>query len=1041
MANSAPTFKIGTGSIALAGFDDHTRTSLAIDGQGGILIGNTPTRHYDTEDVSVTRLNADGTFDFFTEITNTDTGERGLEIFARGDGKVVAFVAIYDGEWSDENGIYAIVLDEQGSIVGSERVGSAEIWGEQRGAMNAAGELAAVFLTYGSGDEAYYTLAMPGGESQLSLKYGSSDYAVSDLALANDNTAILIGQTGPTSNRQLFVARYEGAGIADADFGGGDGIVTLDLPGTQFSSADVEVLADNKILVSGYDGSNSILLRFTASGDLDLTFGGGTGKVVTPPPSASAQDADIRVTPDGKILMVFNGAVMRLNSDGSLDTSYGSGDGVVLFNAPRALTAITPDGGIVVIGTNAGSSRIYRFTPDGEIDATFGGGDSLGGSIVLPGDRAPVYLDANVAIFDPELSALNSGQGNFSGASITLSRDGGADASDVFAITPASGSSFSVTANSINVGGATVATYTMAGGTLAIAFTNSGGTIPTSALVNQILRSITFNNTATGGPAATYQINWLFNDGNTGGQGTGGALTTTGQTTVNMEASNDLLYGNAASDILAGGPGDDTYRIFANATIVENAGQGFDTVAAAISYQLQAGVSIERLMTNGATGTSAINLTGNELSQEIIGNAGNNILRGGGGADLFRGNAGNDTYYVDSADDRVSERVNEGTDTVAASVSYALSTTSHVEVLKTTSNSGTAAIDLTGNELAQTIVGNAGANTLRGLAGDDTLNGLDGNDVLDGGLGADTLIGGAGTDRATYVNASAAVIVNLSNPGLNAGEAAGDTYSSIENLWGSSFNDTLTGDAGANSFVGDAGADILLGLGGNDSLYGGDGNDTLDGGLGGDYLSGGGGSDRATYINATSGLTVSLTTPAQNTGEAAGDTYNSVENLTGSNFDDILVGSAVANRISGSSGNDQVSGMAGDDVLFGNAGNDRLDGGLGADTLEGNAGQDTFVFTTTLGSGNVDTITDFVIADDTIELHRSIFGGIATAGVLEASAFHVGAAATDASDRIVYNSFTGALWYDADGNGAGAAVQFAQLAPALSLTNADFFVV
>ncbi|MGD9978957.1 MAG: calcium-binding protein, partial [Hyphomonadaceae bacterium] len=110
----------------------------------------------------------------------------------------------------------------------------------------------------------------------------------------------------------------------------------------------------------------------------------------------------------------------------------------------------------------------------------------------------------------------------------------------------------------------------------------------------------------------------------------------------------------------------------------------------------------------------------------------------------------------------------------------------------------------------------------------------------------------------------------------------------------------------------------------------------------------------------------------------------------------------------------------------------------GSDRLAGGAGADAFVFSTALGAGNVDEITDFSVVDDTIQLDRSIFTAIGS-GALDPDAFHIGSAAADAEDRIVYNSATGALYYDADGSGAGAAVLFATLSTGLALTQADFF--
>jgi serralysin len=157
-----------------------------------------------------------------------------------------------------------------------------------------------------------------------------------------------------------------------------------------------------------------------------------------------------------------------------------------------------------------------------------------------------------------------------------------------------------------------------------------------------------------------------------------------------------------------------------------------------------------------------------------------------------------------------------------------------------------------------------------------------------------------------------------------------------------------------------------------------------------------------------------------------------VENLT-------LTGAAVINGTGNGLAN-RIIGNGAANVIDGGTGADTLEGGLGADTLTGGSGLDTFLFTTALGGSNIDRITDFSIADDTILLLGTIFTGL-PAGAVAASAFVIGAAAADPLDRIIYNSATGALLYDADGTGASVAAQFATLAQGLALTAADFLVV
>jgi|GEM_PF-1869155 len=165
-------------------------------------------------------------------------------------------------------------------------------------------------------------------------------------------------------------------------------------------------------------------------------------------------------------------------------------------------------------------------------------------------------------------------------------------------------------------------------------------------------------------------------------------------------------------------------------------------------------------------------------------------------------------------------------------------------------------------------------------------------------------------------------------------------------------NEILLGRDGSNDTLnGGDGDDILIGLGGNDTLNGGNGNDILVGGAGNDTLNGGAGIDTASYIDATSAVTVNLgVATAQNTGGAGTDTLNSIENLIGSNFNDTLTGNNSANLLFGGAGNDTLIGNGGDDILI---------GGLGADTMTGGTGKDTFLWQKGGLGGGMDHITDF----------------------------------------------------------------------------------
>jgi Ca2+-binding RTX toxin-like protein len=179
-------------------------------------------------------------------------------------------------------------------------------------------------------------------------------------------------------------------------------------------------------------------------------------------------------------------------------------------------------------------------------------------------------------------------------------------------------------------------------------------------------------------------------------------------------------------------------------------------------------------------------------------------------------------------------------------------------------------------------------------------------------------------------------------------------------------------------------------------------------------------------------------------GTASGETLNGTagaDTIQGLGGDDRLYGQSGNDRLEGGSGRDYLYGSTGDDTLLGGDGNDRLYGGAGRDILTGGANQDSFVFDTSLGASNIDKIMDFSVADDTIRLDNAVFTKFGSTGTMSSSAFYVGAAAHDSTDRIIYNSDTGALSYDPDGTGSAAAVQFAELSTKLALTNLDFLIV
>jgi Ca2+-binding RTX toxin-like protein len=536
-------------------------------------------------------------------------------------------------------------------------------------------------------------------------------------------------------------------------------------------------------------------------------------------------------------------------------------------------------------------------------------------------------------------------------------------------------------------------------------------------------------------------------------------------------AGADSLNGGTGNDTMIGGTGDDIYYVdAAGDSVIEVAGEGRDFVYTTVSYGLAAGSSIEGLFADPASGTAAINLSGNELANTLYGNAGANFLRGNAGSDVLIGYAGNDTldggsgddsmagglgddiYFVDSAGDEIVENAGEGRDVVYAPFSYGLGTGMSIEVLYADPASGTAAINLSGNELDNTLYGNAGDNGLLGNAGNDVLIGYAGNDTLNGGAGNDVMAGGlgddiyivdsVGDDIAEYANEGRDIVYASVSYGLAAG-ASIEQLLADPAIGAAAIN--LTGNELANTIQGNGGANVLSGGGGADTLIAFAGDDTLNGGTGADVMVGGIGND--VYIVDNSGDEI-----VELDGEGLDSAYASVSYALSSSarVERLLVdaasgtapinltGNLYSTVLQGGTGNNILTGDRSSDTLFGFAGDDTLIGGWGNNTLYGGAGNDVFAMTAPQNAN--DTIMDFTRGEDRISLLGTAFNNLPV-GALAASSFtNFGTAPTTSNPTIVYDAATGALYFDADGNGAGAMIQFATVANVPPLTAADFFV-
>jgi Ca2+-binding RTX toxin-like protein len=627
----------------------------------------------------------------------------------------------------------------------------------------------------------------------------------------------------------------------------------------------------------------------------------------------------------------------------------------------------------------------------------------------------------------------NTGANSFSGAAGNDTLDGGAgidtmaggDGSDGYYVRD-SGDIVSETNATTSTGGndtvySTLAAYTLTANvengrilstTAANLSGNSGNNVLYAGAGNNVLNggsgtdsdtvSYAYGLAGTTGVTVSLAVNTAQATGGSGSDtllgiehliGSAYADKLTGNTGANIlsgAAGNDTIDGGAGIDTMAGGDGSDGYYVRDSGDIVSETNAttstgGNDTVYSTLAaYTLTANVENGRILS-----TTAANLSGNSGNNVLYAGAGNNVLNGGSGTDTVSyayGLAGTTGVTVNLAASTAQATGGSGSDTLLS-----------IE-------------NLIGSAYADRLTGNSGANSLSGAAG---------NDTLDGGTGIDTMAGGDGSDFY-YVRDTGDVVTES-----NATASTGGTDTVYSNLAAYTLGSNIE-----NGRILAAGAANLTGNTLNNLLYAGAGNNVLNGSTGTDTVS-------YAYAAAAAGVTVSLATNlAQNTGGSGVDTLLNIDNLAGSTFNDSLTGNSDANNLNAGAGNDLLSGGLGNDTLTGGLGNDTLFVGLGSDIVRFDALLDA--------TTNRDTISDFNVTDDTIQLENAVFTTLATLGTLAAGSFRAGAgftSAADANDYLIYNSSSGALYYDADGNGAGAAaVQFAVLTGAPVLSNLDFVV-
>ena len=636
-------------------------------------------------------------------------------------------------------------------------------------------------------------------------------------------------------------------------------------------------------------------------------------------------------------------------AQGAVSCLFGAGTATVSMSAAG-------DSASIAVGTGANAGRIMVGVTACGLATT-----SLTDTIVVNGTTGAenVTVDLSGGQFAPGAAVEGSGL-----SEIELVVDLSTGVLDRFTITGSSGDD-AVTLGAaganlnadddVDVTLANVELGTMTGSTGADAL-SAGGDAVTGA-------ATTFLMTMSGDGGADTVTGGQGDDTITGGTGSNVLSGGDGDDTITGGQGDDTLAGDDGGDTLTGGLGNDTFDEGAapNGTDTMAGSGGNDLVtygarAAGVVVTMDGafddgevgesdnvGADIENAVggagDNLMTGSGSANdLTGGLGNDILDGGAGDDTLNGGMGNDRLTGGTGNDVTFGDDGDDAVLDGA--GNDFADGGAD--------VDTLDYSGVTGSVTLSLA--DASPQPTGGAGTDTVTGF---ENLTGGSGGDVLGGDAGANVLTGGGGSDTADYSAFAGGVSVHLSVAGpQDTGPAGTDTLSGFESLNGGDGNDSLTGDAGANALSGGDGDDTLAGLRGNDTLDGGAGTDTLD------------------YSAADSGITLNLASlAAQNSGGAGTDTVLTAENVLGSSFGDVLLGTVGDNVFDGGPGIDtadysattlgvavdlsvagpQDTGTAGNDTLTamesvtGGSGRDALAGGPGPNTISGGAGNDSLL--------------------------------------------------------------------------------------------------
>ncbi|WP_306297042.1 calcium-binding protein [Nostoc sp. C052] len=586
-------------------------------------------------------------------------------------------------------------------------------------------------------------------------------------------------------------------------------------------------------------------------------------------------------------------------------------------------------------------------------------------------------------------------------------------------------------------------------------FSSSGNNTLNGGIGDDTLRAeySTGNNLLNGGDGNDYlSISGYYIDY----EGFGDYDVTSGNNTLNGGAGDDTLRAeySTGNNLLSGGDGNDSLYVSPSSpdtspsyliTQTVDGGKGDDLLSIDYSNATGGITSTFNATTNIGSITAGtyrvnyknierLNISGTAYNDNIVGNNGNDTLStGNGGNDTIDGGKGDDVLSIDYSN-------------ATGGITSTFNATTNIGSI----TAGTYRVNYKNIERLN-ITGTAYNDNIVGSNGNDTLStGNGGNDTIDGGKGDDVL----SIDYSSPTRG----ITSTFNATTNSGSITEGTYrvnyKNIErlNISSTAYNDNIVGSNG------------------NDTLSTGNGgNDTIDGGKGDDLLSINYSPERVTStFNATTNI-------GSITGAGYRVNYKNIErlNISGSPYNDNIVGSngndtlstgnggndtidggngndyltiishtSGNNLLSGGDGNDTLSASSasGNNTLNGGNGNDYLTGGNGNDSLIGGAGVDTFAFNSF--NEGLDTIYDFNATNEVIQISAANFGGGLSIGSLKANQFTIGTSPNTSTQRFIYNSTTGALFFDQDGSaGAFTKIQFAQLSTGLSLTNNSFVVV